>query len=1283
MSNGLLKKFKGDRKYFAIVLFVLFLLLVSGILIPILTQKNQGDWDKIRNNKVIDIESSVNKLFQEKQSKLLNISSSLSKQLASTLTQSKTTYESLIQLINTGDFAKYSVEVLAPNGRLIAWNDKIALKQEDILPLSFPAGEAHFYRSELVTYLTVTDTVFVENDQFYYVVSEPIEKHYSFVGPYYKEKNFSRDLTDDFNTQFNIEYNPFAAPSRDGRNYSYDLLNNKNNKIGVITFAVPNLDYSLNKIKSEASQIQSIFVVIGFFFLGFSFKREFNALKSRTLKLLILALYCSLYRLLFYTVDFPANILNGAITESAYFSSTFGEGIVKSPIEFFITVLLLLPISVQAIKLSLDYVHNCNAKKLIILKILGILPLIVVSFLLLRSLNASIRSVVFDSTLRYFKSPDIIPGLPTLLMELNTLLLGISILLAFASIYLIIIAFLPLNRFKQKKIFFVILFIIFFSLSYVSLRIQSTPLITPVLGFVIITLAFIFLYYIYFTDAKHPIYLFVFGALISSFITISLLNYFNLELERESLKTTALEINRSNDNLLQFFLNETLTNAIKNDELIRSYSLVNSNYDTEAFIIWSTSSLQKESLNSSVSIYNANLKQIGYFGIGQGVKKSKLDSLQNLLGTNSKLIQILPYTENNTKKLLGLAVVKQRGIILGYVSATINVDILNLGKEKFPEFLESKKNIINSVIDPQKLKIFEFIDTKLTNVFGDIYPSLDQTKPIINSNFSADNEAWLNLSLSGENYLTYALKIETEKGTKITSVSVLEKNLSWNLFNFFKIFIVQSIFIFILFLVAFISQFKTFRYSFRTQLLIAFLLVSILPVVILAVYNRQIVKQKSQNAILKELSERCDYVENHINAQIENDRENNLTTIFSHAGEELGISFSIYEGSNLIFNSRNQYYKVGLFGYKLDPEAYYELNYLNYREYLTQEKIDYFSYNAFFKKSEITGRYFIISVNDAFNKVNLTFSVIDVDVFLFGIYSFATILIILISTFLANRISSPIRRLTKATASIAHGDLNVEIHNDQRGELKELLDGFNSMTSELQKNQVELAELERENAWKEMAKQVAHEIKNPLTPMKLAVQQLMISYKDKNQKFDSMFKRISKTLLNQIESLNQIATEFSRFARMPNYKIEELDLIPVVLDSINLFVDEGIEINFQSKLKSVIIEGDKVQLRRILINLIRNSIQANSSKIDLELTLQNKNIAILLKDNGTGIPEKFRDKIFEANFTTKKRGMGLGLKLTKRFIESIKGEIKLKSSSDGGTVFEITVPFLNVKMQDS
>ena len=210
---------------------------------------------------------------------------------------------------------------------------------------------------------------------------------------------------------------------------------------------------------------------------------------------------------------------------------------------------------------------------------------------------------------------------------------------------------------------------------------------------------------------------------------------------------------------------------------------------------------------------------------------------------------------------------------------------------------------------------------------------------------------------------------------------------------------------------------------------------------------------------------------------------------------------------------------------------------------------------------------------------------------------------------------------------LAQGDLSIQLINKEKGELKELLDGFNSMTSELQKNQNDIAELERENAWKEMAKQVAHEIKNPLTPMKLSVQQLVAAYSDKKTEFDEILKKLSAAILNQIENLSLIASEFSSFAKMPSLKLEEFDLIPVIKDTVHLFGDEEAKIKFISNIEKAIVESDNSQMRRMFINLIRNSIQAKANVITINLSTKNHYSIIDISDDGIGVAPENQNKI--------------------------------------------------------
>jgi nitrogen fixation/metabolism regulation signal transduction histidine kinase len=535
----------------------------------------------------------------------------------------------------------------------------------------------------------------------------------------------------------------------------------------------------------------------------------------------------------------------------------------------------------------------------------------------------------------------------------------------------------------------------------------------------------------------------------------------------------------------------------------------------------------------------------------------------------------------------------------------------------------------------------------------------------------------LNLEINDEQYLVYAVSSKSGNETNISAVSLKEKEIQWSFFNFFKLLIIHAIFILTFYLILLAIKFskeKEKSYSFRAQLLVSFLLISIIPIIALAIFNRKNVNEKSLQLTKNALIEKVNLVENHFISQKIKNPARDLLTVSEKASDELKIYFTIKDGTEILFASPADYYSSGLLPSLMPVAAYDNLFNRGLREYFTTQKIDNFLYNVYYKKIDFEGKEYILEVNDLSNTITTTLSSIEVDVFLFGIYSFAILLIILTSTFLANKISSPLRRLTNATRSIALGDLGVPIELNGKGEIKELVTSFNFMKKMLKKNQDELAQLERETAWKEMAKQVAHEIKNPLTPMKLTLQQLITSYRDKASNFENLFEKVTSSVLNQIDTLSQIASEFSRFARMPSINLEKFDLVSILFEIKTLFEDEKLKTEIELHSDIAYIEADSSQFRRMLINFIRNSIQAQATQVNIVLKEINNEFVIKIIDNGKGINPEFKNKIFDENFTTKISGMGIGLKLSKRFLEGINGKIILESTSDKGTTFKLIIP---------
>lgn len=232
------------------------------------------------------------------------------------------------------------------------------------------------------------------------------------------------------------------------------------------------------------------------------------------------------------------------------------------------------------------------------------------------------------------------------------------------------------------------------------------------------------------------------------------------------------------------------------------------------------------------------------------------------------------------------------------------------------------------------------------------------------------------------------------------------------------------------------------------------------------------------------------------------------------------------------------------------------------------------------------------------------------------------------------------------------------------------------MIDELEESAVQLARSEREQAWREMAKQVAHEIKNPLTPMRLTVQNFQRKFNPEDENIHSKLDEYSKTLIQQIDTMSSIASAFSNFAKMPAQQNETLNVVNIVKLALEIFNEDYIV--FTSEKEEIIAKLDRTQLIRVVTNLVKNAIQAmpekKTPKIDINVSTNNGNVVITVSDNGSGVSDENIDKVFEPKFTTKTSGMGLGLAMVKNIVETYKGTITFKTEKDKGTVFKVAFP---------
>ena len=288
--------------------------------------------------------------------------------------------------------------------------------------------------------------------------------------------------------------------------------------------------------------------------------------------------------------------------------------------------------------------------------------------------------------------------------------------------------------------------------------------------------------------------------------------------------------------------------------------------------------------------------------------------------------------------------------------------------------------------------------------------------------------------------------------------------------------------------------------------------------------------------------------------------------------------------------------------------------------------------------------------------------------FIFGSYLIVIIILFALVAFITAKLSKPILMLQEATERIAKGEENVVIDIDRNDEFGSLVDSFNKMTRDLAKSKDKLKKVEREAAWRDIARRVAHEIKNPLTPMKLSIQHLYNIYQEKDvANFEIILKKTKELIIKEI---NKIATAFSDFAKLPQRNYVPLNINDVLEDVISLYsLNNEIKIVKYLSPDLYLVLADKQEMNRVFQNILKNSVQSFELNGVIEVKSFNtpKKVVVEIKDNGSGIEPEILHKLFEPNFSTKSTGMGLGLAITKKSLDDMKANISFRSRIGEGT----------------
>jgi two-component system nitrogen regulation sensor histidine kinase NtrY len=489
---------------------------------------------------------------------------------------------------------------------------------------------------------------------------------------------------------------------------------------------------------------------------------------------------------------------------------------------------------------------------------------------------------------------------------------------------------------------------------------------------------------------------------------------------------------------------------------------------------------------------------------------------------------------------------------------------------------------------------------------------------------------------------------------------------------------------------------KLFRFNIRTQIQATIIFLSVFSFLVIGIATISFFIIRFNRSNEERLSKSIQVMSNEINSKLNTQFSFDDVLTFKNVGLSRELEQDIAEVSdlhnvdvnfydingNLLTSTQPYIYNKHLLSTQMEPKAYQQLNYDNSIRYIQSEKVGDFEYlSIYVPLSDDAGEnyaYLNIPYLNSQNELNQEISgflatLINLNAFIFLVAG-------AIAFFLTSRITASFSLIGDKMRQMNIGINNQEIVWTRNDEIGMLVGEYNKMVRKLEQSALALARSEREGAWREMARQVAHEIKNPLTPMKLSIQYLQKAILNGSPDVKELTSNMALTLIEQIDQLSKIAGDFSQFANIGNAKMEEIDLREVVESVTRLYATHPeLEISFNQSGARIPVMADRVQMNRLLTNLLQNAVEAGAEKaqkikVVISLEQREDNVLLSVQDDAGGIPESMQANIFTPNFTTKSSGTGLGLAICKGIAEKANGSIWFEATEGVGTSFFIALP---------
>lgn len=481
------------------------------------------------------------------------------------------------------------------------------------------------------------------------------------------------------------------------------------------------------------------------------------------------------------------------------------------------------------------------------------------------------------------------------------------------------------------------------------------------------------------------------------------------------------------------------------------------------------------------------------------------------------------------------------------------------------------------------------------------------------------------------------------------------------------------------------GRFRNPFWSFSNRVYISFFAVAVIPLLLFTFFTRSFFSR----IFSEQFTEKAEIHANLAQRVMEDFRffqeAQQLTPTLPPENVVLWISTTIsndvnlYQDGKLISSSRREFFDSGLLPELIDGEINYKIEHENNPLYTQTQKIGDYSFHTLTIPYFLGNTQLLISLPFPLEQQEISEATEKLIEFLFFISVFFIAAVLFFARGLGGMIVTPIKKLLMGTKQVSLGNLEVSISHRPEDEMKTLIDGFNTMVKNLKKHQQELAEMSKKVAWAEMARKVAHEIKNPLTPIQLSAEHILKVYEDKPEDLDRILKESASYIIKEVENLRKIAHEFLDASKEAVLRKEHIDLRELIQETVTPYrkiLSERIAFKETYEGQDFSLRGDKDKLKIALRNILTNAIEAirHHGEIKITSSMDEAQIRLEIEDTGMGMSQDLVDRIFDPYFSTKDVGTGLGLPIAKKIVESHGGTIEVYSKENKGTKILIKLP---------